>query len=140
MKELEEVWILHTSGVCLFHFAVESQIEPDIFAPVFTAIQQYGIQSAHKIITDITMGENFLMSQELPDYQTLVVGRSSKTRNREEMATMLREICDLFKDQFDPQQISQFDGQVNQFAPFREKITYLFDQQKKLIDNFREIL
>lgn len=139
MKELDEIWILHESGICLFNYAVEKRMDPTLFGSFFTAINQFGQQCAHNTIDDITMGENFLMSHKMIDYHVSIVGRTTKTKKRKEMKKMLVQIANVFRTQYSPKEIIDFRGRIDIFDNFQSLIEYFFNQQNKIVEDLKAI-
>lgn len=137
---LEEIWFINDYGICLFNYSIDKKMDPELFSPIFTAINQFGQKAVKNSINEISMGKNYLLSLDIPDYKLKLVGRTSQTKNREIMEKMLIEIAEKFKNHFTVEEIAQYKGQVDQFAPFSQFITAYFDQQEQLIQNFKSIL
>ena len=139
MLELDEIWLLHESGICLFNYAVDYRMDPTLFGSFFTAINQFGQECAHNSIDDITMGENFVLSHKMPDYPLKIVGRSTKTKKRKEMKKMLQNIGEIFRSQYSPEDIIQFDGRIDKFDNFKLLVENFFNKQAQLVENFKAI-
>jgi len=139
MKELDEVWILYESGACLFNYAIDTKMDPVLFAGFFTAINQFGQEYAKNSIDDITMGGNLLMTQTLPEYRVSMVGRTTDIKNRKSLKKTLSEISTIFKSHFSPGDIESWDGDLGKFKGFLEFITGYFTQKEQILEKFQSI-
>ncbi|MCF2138624.1 MAG: hypothetical protein K9W44_01045 [Candidatus Lokiarchaeota archaeon] len=139
MDELDEIWILHESGVCLYNYAIEKNMNPALFGSFFTAINQFGQECANNSIDDITMGNNFLSSYKIPEYHVILIGRSTKTKKRKTMQKILEKIAKIFKTQYSPEDIANFDGKVDKFNNLTSLIDYFFNQQEHMIEELKMI-
>lgn len=137
---LEEIWIINDFGVCLFNYALEKKMEPELFGPVFTALNQFGQKAVKNSLREISMGSNYLLSLDMPDYNLKLVGRTSHTQNRKIIEKMLNEIADEFRKSFSLEQIKKFKGQIDQFEAFTPHIKAYFDQQEQMLQEFKSIL
>lgn len=139
MEELDELWILHESGVCLYNYAVEKKMDPALFGSFFTAINQFGKECASNSIDDIAMGNNFLSSLQMPDYHITLVGRSTKTKKHKAMQKMLEKIATIFRTQYSPKEIIEFNGNLDKFENLTALIDYFFNKKEQIVEELKAI-
>ncbi|MHA1672104.1 MAG: hypothetical protein ACTSYI_00625 [Promethearchaeota archaeon] len=80
-----------------------------------------------------------LSSYKLPGYPIKIVGRSTKTKKRQDMKKLLQHVGKLFRNQYSPKEINSFDGCINIFYNFKILVEFLFDKQGQLLEKFKAI-
>lgn len=141
MKELVELWVLHESGTCLFHYSLEDKVDPVLFGGFFSAINQYSssMTKSSANIQDITMGNFLLVNYVLPEYGLFFVGRCKKTNHRKSIRKTLIYISKLFLDLYPEDMIKNWNGNTSKFENFNESIQDFFNNDQLILERMRTI-
>lgn len=141
MKELVELWVLHESGTCLFHYSLEDKVDPVLFGGFFSAINQYSssMTKSGSVIQDITMGNFILVNYVLPDYGLFFVGRCKKTKHRKSIRKTLIYISKLFQDIYPIEDIKAWNGNTTIFEDFNQSIREFFNNDQQILERMQSI-
>lgn len=141
MKELLELWILHESGTCLFHYSLENKVDPVLFGGFFTAINQLSasMSKTGAKIQDISTGNFLLMNFLLPEYHVSLVGRCKKTKHRKSVIKTLEHIAELFQEKYEAIEVAEWDGNLVRFEKFQPIVEKYFNSDELTAERLRNI-
>ena len=126
MREISELWIVNEAGLCLFHDSPELNLDPLLFSGVITAINQISLSKTTHRISDIKMGNHWLIFTQNPVTALLFIARSLDINNKKWIMIRLQQIHDRFFKRFSLKSITDWNGDLSIFKPFKEDLEEFF--------------
>lgn len=117
---IREIWIYSTStGVTLFSYAPETQVDQDLLGGLLTAIQQFSLELSQKEFDSMIIGSDLYMSYKENNMEFAILGRAS-TKTPPELAKKILSIMyKRFWKEYAPS-INDFKGDITPFATFKD--------------------
>ena len=135
---IKEFWIINTSGICLFHRSVDSNvykidtknitIDTELFSGLLTAIlNMYSELSSTEIQKLEGEGGKFLFFRK----QNLIyIVRSQLNDDDKKIKKKIEIIQNLFIEKYD-KQLEEFDGDITSFSLFETDLNEIFKKLSK---------
>jgi hypothetical protein len=139
MQELTELWILQSSGTCIFHHTKENKVDPYLFAGFFTAINQIGQHYSKSNIDGIIMSNYLLMSDFDDEYGLTFVARCKNTNKRKALKKTILHLKDQFKNVYNKEEVANWNGNLNHFEKFGEVMHLYFHDAADLTESLKSI-
>ena len=136
---IKEFWIINTSGICLFHRSVDSNvykidtknitIDTELFSGLLTAIlNMYSELSSTEIQKLEGEGGKFLFFRK----QNLIyIVRSQLNDDDKKIKKKIEIIQNLFIEKYN-KQLEEFDGNITSFSLFEADLNEIFKKISKL--------
>ena len=123
---VKEIWIYSTTtGVGLFSYVRESNVDIDLLGGLLTAMQQFSLQLSQKELRNMVIGEDRYMIYKESGYDFFILGRANAKVPIEMIKNILSKIYRRFWKEY-IQEIKNFRGNVSLFRDFI-KIIESFD-------------
>ena len=125
LADIKEIWIFSsTTGITIFTYAPETQIDHDLLGGFLTAIQQFSIELSQKEFDSMVVGnDRYIIYQEI-GRDFYVLGRASVKSSEDTVKTILSVIFKRFWKEYAPD-IKDFSGGVAVFESFKSIINTL---------------
>ena len=125
MRMIEEIWIVHPSGITLFNLTKGDKIDPVLFGGFFSALNSFIQQLGEKKLKTIIMGDSKLTIFQ--GYKgILFISRSKKGIKNKLIISNLKFVEDMFKKEFQDI-IDTWNGDTNIFSNFGDMIKEIFE-------------
>ncbi len=122
----EEFYIIQRdSGQALFHQSFSTaKYDPDLFAGLFTAILQYAKVYSNKDIADFEMKKKIISIGTTDKYPILYIYIVDKevVKKKKKIKKMLNLVKKEFEKAYDPEIITNWNGNITIFKPFRPRL------------------
>ncbi|MBY8985572.1 MAG: hypothetical protein KGD65_10910 [Candidatus Lokiarchaeota archaeon] len=119
MKVLQDVWILHKSGIVVFHRPFKESVAPQLFGAMMSALNTFSEQ-----LTDGGLS-NFELNNKrftiIKRSNLLFVANSSKQFNLKKVNRELEKISKKFI-KLHSKDLENYQGRIGAYAQFKEKI------------------
>ena len=119
MKVLQDVWILHKSGIVVFHRPFNESVEPQLFGAMMSALNTFSEQ-----LTDGGLS-NFELNNKrftiIKRSNLLFVAISSKQFNLKKVNRELEKISKKFIKLYS-EDLENYKGRIGAYSQFKEKI------------------
>ncbi|MHA1818909.1 MAG: hypothetical protein ACTSVC_00435 [Promethearchaeota archaeon] len=126
MDDLEELWILEESGICLFNYSKTQQIDPNLLSGFITAIRTMSLRLTNMTIDTISFKNmNFIIYKD--GVLNLLFVLSTKKENLKKTKKVLLKIIEEFKERYGKQIMSGWDHDTAIFSPFAEVVDEYFN-------------
>ena len=126
LEIIKDIWIFSKStGIELFSYSYETEVEADLLGGFMTAIQAFSEQIAYKNIDSMIFGDARFSIYQEEDRDFYILTRSSATISEDMIEKVVSTVYNRFWKEF-YQEIINFEGNVSHFQNF-EKILESFD-------------
>lgn len=119
MKVLQDVWILHKSGIVVFHRPFEESVAPQLFGAMMSALNSFSEQ-----LTDGGLS-NFELNNKrftiIKKSNLIFVANSSKQFNQKKVNRELEKISKKFLKLYSGE-LEKYKGRIGAYSQFKEKI------------------
>ncbi|MFX1382466.1 MAG: hypothetical protein ACFFBP_08460, partial [Promethearchaeota archaeon] len=125
LHTIGEIWIYSTStGVTLFSYAPETQVDQDLLGGFLTAIQQFSLELSQKEFDSMVIGNDLFMFYKEPNMEFAIFGKASNKTPPELAKRILTIIYKRFWKEYAPS-INDFKGDITPFITFKDIIESL---------------
>ena len=124
LGEVKEVWIFVETGVEIFNYAPETQLDPELLGGFLSALQSFSLELSKQTLNAMMIGDDryvFLRRQEAKFY---ILGRASLKSNETKIEKTLKFIADRFEKEYKPHLVN-FAGNVVPFRSFMEILEHI---------------
>ncbi|MBD3194095.1 MAG: hypothetical protein GF317_03510 [Candidatus Lokiarchaeota archaeon] len=136
MYIVDEFWIIDFNGIPLFNFSPSEDLDSNLVASFFSAIQQFALEvskgKGDRYIDSVKLGKftfHFLINHE---YNLYFISKSSNKVRKKMIRTHLHEIERMFINEYQDL-IKNYEGEVSLFEKFKNKFEKYFE------DNFTKL-
>ncbi len=119
MKVLQDVWILHKSGIVVFHRPFKESVAPQLFGAMMSALNSFSEQLADGGLSNFEL--NNMRFTIIKKSDLLFVANSSKQFNQKQVNRELVKISKKFL-KLHSKELENYQGQTGAFSQFVEKI------------------
>ena len=119
MKVLQDVWILHKSGIVVFHRPFEESVAPQLFGAMMSALNSFSEQ-----LTDGGLSNFELKNKRftiIKKSNLIFVANSSKQYNQKKVNRELEKISKKFLKLYSGE-LEKYKGRICAYSQFKEKI------------------
>jgi hypothetical protein len=120
---MEHVWIMRADGIVLYHDGDDIGVSSDLIAGLFSAINIIASQMDESGISAMEIGQNKLSIRKAHDM--LFIMLHDKHLKEKKLAARLGLIEGTFFDLYPPAFLSEWRGNLTQFARFGEAIAVM---------------
>jgi len=125
LADVKEIWVFSsTTGITIFTYAPETQIDHDLLGGFLTAIQQFSIELSQKEFDSMVVGDDRYMIYQETGRDFYVLGRASAKSSEETVRNILSVVFKRFWKEYAPD-IKDFSGSVAVFESFKNIINTL---------------
>ena len=125
LADVKEIWVFSsTTGITIFTYAPETQIDHDLLGGFLTAIQQFSIELSQKEFDSMVVGDDRYMIYQETGRDFYVLGRASAKSSEDTVREILSVVFKRFWKEYAPE-IKDFTGNVQVFESFKEIINTL---------------
>ena len=126
MAKWEEFYIIQKdSGQTLFHKSFSKKnYDADLFAGLFTAILQFAKAYSKSSIGDFEMKKKVILIGQSDQYPLIFVYivDKSQIKKKKKVKKMIKIIIKDFESEYDINSIRKWNGNINMFKPFGQKV------------------
>ena len=119
MKVLQDVWILHKSGIVIFHRAFKESVSPQLFGAMMSALNTFSEQLTEGGLSNFEINEQRFTIIKKSDL--LFVANSSKLINQKKISRELEKILKKFLKLY-ANEIEEYRGEIGAYSEFKDKI------------------
>lgn len=116
---LQDVWILHKSGIVVFHRTFKESVSPQLFGAMMSALNTFSEE-----LTDGGLS-NFELNNKrftiIKKHNLLFIANSSKQFNQKKVNRVLEKISKKFLKLYS-KDLENYQGRTGAFSQFKEKI------------------
>ena len=116
---LQDVWILHNSGIVVFHRPFKESVSPQLFGAMMSALNTFSEQ-----LTDGGLS-NFELNNKrftiIKKQNLLFVANSSKQFNQKKVNRILEKVSKKFLKLYS-KDLEKYSGRIGAYSEFKEKI------------------
>ncbi len=119
MKVLQDIWIMHNSGIVVFHRAFSESVSPQLFGAMMSALNTFSEQ-----LTDGGLS-NFELNNKrftiIKKSNLIFVANSSKQFNQKKVNREIEKISKKFVKLYS-KELENYQGRIGAYSQFKEKI------------------
>ena len=119
MKVLQDIWIMHKSGIVVFHRAFSESVSPQLFGAMMSALNTFSEQ-----LTDGGLS-NFELNNKrftiIKKSNLIFVANSSKQFNQKKVNREIEKISKKFVKLYS-KELENYQGRIGAYSQFKEKI------------------
>ena len=119
MKILQDIWILHQSGIVVFHRPFKESVAPQLFGAMMSALNTFSEQLADGGLSNFELNNKRFTIIKNSDI--LFVANSSKQFNLKKVNRELEKISKKFIKLYS-KELENYQGRIGAFSQFKEKI------------------
>ena len=128
MKVLQDVWILHNSGIVVFYRAFKETVLPQLFGAMMSALNTFSEQLSDGGLSNFELNnKRFTIIKKS---NLLFVANSSKQFNQKKLNRELEKISKKFLKLYS-KDLENYQGRVGAFSQFKEKIEDSLEENTK---------
>ncbi|MHA2180207.1 MAG: hypothetical protein ACXAAH_02155 [Promethearchaeota archaeon] len=119
MKILQDVWILHNSGIVVFHRPFRESVSPQLFGAMMSALNTFSEQLADGGLSNFELlNRRFTIIKKK---FLLVIATSSKQFNQKKVNRELEKIAKKFLKLYS-QELENYQGKIGAYSQFKDMI------------------
>ena len=128
MKVLQDVWILHKSGIVIFHRPFIESVSPQLFGAMMSALNTFAEQLSDGGLSNFELNNKRITT--IKKSNLIFVAYSSKKYNQKKVNRELDKISNKFLKQYS-KEVQEYRGQVGVFSEFLDKIGDSLEEYKE---------
>jgi hypothetical protein len=119
LKVFQDVWILHKSGIVVFHRPFEESVSPQLFGAMMSALNTFSEQLADGGLSNFELNnKRFTIIKRS---NLIFVANSSKQFNQKKVNRELGKISKKFLKLYS-KDLENYQGRIGAYSEFKEKI------------------
>ncbi|MHA1931722.1 MAG: hypothetical protein ACW96X_04225 [Promethearchaeota archaeon] len=119
MKVLQDVWILHKSGIVVFHRLFRESVSPQLFGAMMSALNTFSEQLADGGLSNFELlNKRFTIIKKS---NLIVVATSSKQFNQKKVNRELEKISKKFIKLYS-KDLENYQGKIGAYSQFKDMI------------------
>ncbi len=116
---LQDVWILHKSGIVVFHRQFKESVSPQLFGAMMSALNTFSEQLTNGGLSNFELNnKRFTIIKK---HNLLFIANSSKQFNQKKINRVLEKISRKFLKLYS-KDLENYQGRIGAFSQFKEKI------------------
>jgi len=116
---LQDIWILHKSGIVMFHRVFSESVSPQAFGAMMSALSSFAEQLADGGLSNFELNnKRFTIIKK---YDLIFIANSSKRFNQKKINRELEKVSKKFL-KLNSEKIKDYKGQIGAFTQFEEVI------------------
>ena len=119
MKVLQDVWILHKSGVVVFHRPFKESVSPQLFGAMMSALNTFSEQLSDGGLSNFELNKKRFTI--IKRSNLIFVANSSKQFNQKKISRELEKISKKFLKLYS-KDLENYQGRIGAYSQFKEKI------------------
>ncbi|MFX0104057.1 MAG: hypothetical protein ACFE75_01030 [Candidatus Hodarchaeota archaeon] len=119
MKVLQDIWILDSSGIVIFHREFDKVVSPELFGAMMSALNMFAEQLAEGGLSNFDLQSTRFTIIKKRDL--LFVANSSKQYNQKRVNKELKKISEKFIKHYS-EKLKNFNGEIGIFNDFKDEI------------------
>jgi hypothetical protein len=119
LKVFQDVWILHKSGIVVFHRPFKESVAPQLFGAMMSALNTFSEQLSDGGLSNFELNNKRFTIIKRRDL--LFVANSSKQFNQKKVNRELEKISKKFLKLYS-KELENYQGRTGAFSQFVEKI------------------
>ena len=128
MKVLQDVWILHKSGIVIFHRPFIESVSPQLFGAMMSALNTFAEQLSDGGLSNFELNNKRITT--IKKSNLIFVAYSSKKYNQKKVNRELDKISNKFLKQYS-KEVQEYRGQIGVFSEFLDKIRDSLEEYKE---------
>ena len=127
MKVLQDVWILHKSGIVIFHRPFIESVSPQLFGAMMSALNSFAEQLSEGGLSNFELNNKRITT--IKKSNLIFVAYSSKKYNQKKVNRELDKISNKFLKQY-AKEVQEYRGQIGAYSKFLDKIGDSLEEPK----------
>lgn len=119
MKVLQDVWILHKSGIVVFHRVFNESVSPQLFGAMMSALNTFSEQLTEGGLSNFVINEQRFTI--IKKSNLLFVANSTKLVNQKKVNRELEKISKKFLKLY-AKDVESYRGRIGAYSDFIDKI------------------
>ena len=119
MKVLQDVWILHKSGIVVFHRVFNESVSPQLFGAMMSALNTFSEQLTEGGLSNFVINEQRFTI--IKKSNLLFVANSTKLVNQKKVNRELEKISKKFLKLY-AKEVESYQGRIGAYSEFIDKI------------------
>lgn len=119
MRILQDIWIIHKSGIVIFHRAFKESMSPQAFGAMMSALNSFAEQLTEGGLSNFELyNKKFTI---VKNFNLTFIANSSKEYNQKKINRELEKVSKKFLKLYS-EKIKDYKGQIGAFTQFEEVI------------------
>ena len=119
MKILQDIWIMHKSGIVVFHRAFSESVSPQLFGAMMSALNTFSEQLSNGGLSNFELNnKRFTIIKKS---NLIFVANSSKQFNQKKVNREIEKISKKFIKLYS-KELENYQGRIGAYSQFKEKI------------------
>ena len=127
MKVIQDLWILHKSGIVIFHRPFIESVSPQLFGAMMSALNTFAEQLSEGGLSNFELNNKRITT--IKKSNLIFVAYSSKKYNQKKVNRELDKISNKFLKQYS-KEVQEHRGQIGVFSEFLDKIGDSLEEPK----------
>ena len=117
---LQDIWILSDAGTVVFHRVYDEKMDTQLFGALMSALNSFAEEIAQGGLSNFDLSDMHFTIMKKNDF--LFVANSSKKTKAKKVEEELQVIVDKFFKTYPKEVLENWEGEVDVFTNFEEKI------------------
>ena len=127
MKVLQDIWIMHKSGIVIFHRPFIESVSPQLFGAMMSALNTFAEQLSEGGLSNFELNKKRITT--IKKSNLIFVAYSSKKYNQKKVNRELDKISNKFLKLYS-NEVKKYRGQIGVFSAFLDKIGDSLEEYK----------
>ena len=128
-KILQDIWILNDGGTVIFDRVYDEKVDPQLFGALMTALNTFAEELADGGLSNFEVSNKRFTILKKEGY--LFVTNSDNKIKPKKVQQELKDIVDKFFKLYEKELLLEWDGDISQFANFKDEIEDSLDDPVK---------
>lgn len=120
---MENIWIMRTDGIVLYHKGTDEKINSDLMAGFFSAINTLASQVDESGLREIEFGQQSMLISKVNDLLFIIL--HDKHVKAKKISRKLQQIVAVFFGLYSPEKIASWRGNLAEFAQLEGAIAVI---------------
>ena len=129
MKVLQDIWIMHKSGIVIFHRPFIESVSPQLFGAMMSALNTFAEQLSEGGLTNFELNNKRITT--FKKHNLIFISYSSKKFNQKKVNRELEKISNKFFKLYS-KEVQEYSGKIGVFSKFIEKIEDSLEEYKEV--------
>jgi hypothetical protein len=138
MKDIEEIWIINNTGLCLFNYYSDKPFIENIFGQFISSINEFSKAFAAGGIKSLKFGNHKVAMRKINDCNLYIIVRASLKSKPKFFEKILKKIENKFIGRYFDMDLNVDTLDPNDFRDFKFDIVDYFDENNLKTNKYEE--
>jgi len=130
---IDDLWIMNSSGIVIFKQTQSEMVDASLFGGLMSAINSFATKVANSSLDSIILQDYRYFV--LKEGNVSFIASTKKDIKQEKAKEEIKKIVEIFFNEYDPQKISKWDGNIHFFDDFEKNLEKEFLVALKTFEN-----